>query len=783
MVQPMDPEPHHDSPNNHSPQRQRYHSDEHSFQELLVVLRRGRWTILLTTAIVLIVAALYTMLARPVYEATASVLIDTQSNAGTIPVFDFTGSGITNKITNELEGLRSPATTEAVAQALVDRKYVNATTQHVIAIIHDRDSATVLSSIPIIAERLSDAVDFAPVKESDVIKITARSNDPEEASLIANTYVHVYANRDVSSSRAKLRTVREFLQSQLTTKHHQLDSIEQSLQSYMAQSGIVSLDAEADRVINQLSQLEATRDGLEGEIASHQKTLTSLKAEFTTQEPNVAKAMSEQNDGYIRMLQGQLARLEVERDLVAPQKSASGTGEENARTNRLNDLEAQISQLRKTLRTRTESLLGSVIPESREVSSVQGYASILGQLKQQIIQEQVELDGLIAKKTALSRVIKDYDRQFNQIPQKNIKFAKLQRARLSTEKLYLLVEERFNEAGITESSEFGSVNIMAAASVPLRPISPKPLLNLTIALLLGIAGGFGITIVRSSLDTRLRGPDDLKRLGISPIGVIQKMQKGAQTALAGTNGGAHDKPFDPSLVVYHNPLLSDSEGYRHLRTAIQDSINKEPIGIIAVTSANQQEGKSTVTANLSLSFALMEGKCLLIDADLRRPTAHKLFGLQREPGLGEVLTGKADVHAVVHKDVVENLDLLTAGGAVDNPAELLARHTMVEFIQKIRSRYRIVLLDTPPLLTVTDAGIMARVVDGVLVVTESGTTTAEMLEAISERLKSQHCNFLGYVLNKFDARSAYGSRHYGYRVGYGPYEYRSSKKLRNLYHG
>ena len=731
----------------------------------------------------LIVAVLFTVLSRPVYEATASVLIDSQSNAGSLPVFEFTGSGITNKIANELENLRSPATTEAVAQALIVKKYIDATQQHLIGIIHDRDSATVVSPVPIVAERLETVVDFAPVKESDVIKITARSNDPVEASLIANVYVQVYSNRDVSSSRAKLRTVRDFLQNQLGTKHHQLDSIEQSLQSYMAKSGMVSLDAEADRVVNQLSQLEATRDGLEGEIASHQKTLASLKAEFTTQEPNVAKAMSEQNDGYIRMLQGQLARLEVERDLIAPQKSASGTGEENARTNRLNDLEAQIAQVKKTLRARTESLLGSVIPESRDGNSVQGYAAILGQLKQQIIQEQVELDGLVAKKNALSRVIKEYDQQFNQIPRKNIQFAKLQRARLSTEKLYLLVEEKYNEAGITESSEFGTVNVMASASVPLKPISPKPLLNLALGFLLGLSGGIGITIMRSSLDTRLRGPEDLKRLGIKSLGVIQKMQKGMPVDPNGKNGGGQERAFSHSLQVYHSPLSADSEGYRHLRTAIQDAVNKEPLGVIAVTSAYQQEGKSTVMANLAMSFALMEGKCLLIDADLRRPTVHQLFDLVREPGLGDILKGTSHFHTVVHKDVVENLDILTAGNAVDNPAELLAKRTMIGFIEEVRSRYRVILLDTPPLLTVTDAGILARVVDSVFVVTESGNTTSEMLEAIGERLSGQHCGFLGYVLNKFDARSAYGSKQYGYRVGYGPYEYRSSKKLKNLYHG
>ncbi len=294
--------------------------------------------------------------------------------------------------------------------------------------------------------------------------------------------------------------------------------------------------------------------------------------------------------------------------------------------------------------------------------------------------------------------------------------------------------------------------------------------------------GVGIVLVRSSLDTRLRSPDDLKRLGITPLGIIQRMQKKVRKGFPSVMHTGAGKAFDPHLVAYHNPLLSDAEGYRHLRTAIQDIVDKDPLGVIAITSANPQEGKSTIAANLAVSFALMEGGCLLIDADLRRPTIHQIFGLQRGPGLTHVLADLADFEEVVQRKVVENLDVLTAGDAVKNPAELLGGRTMKELIQKVRGQYRVVLVDTSPLLAVTDAGVLARVIDGVLMVVQAGGTTAEMLESAGEHLKSQRHNFLGLVLNKFDPKSAYGSSRYAYKIGYGPYEYTAGKRTKRRRH-
>ncbi len=289
----------------------------------------------------------------------------------------------------------------------------------------------------------------------------------------------------------KSRIVREFLQSQMSSKHQQLDNSERTLQSYMTRSGVVSLDAETERVVKQLSQLEATRDALGVEIAAAQKTLSSLKAELAVQEPNVAKAMGESNDAYIKLLQSQIARLEVQRDLIVAQNTQETSVQVGMTADKLGDLDRQVAQLKKTLRSRTESFLGSVVPEGKDQNGSQGSAGVLGLFKQKIIEQQIELDGLAAKKEALDNVIVDYEQQFNQIPQKSIELAKLQRSRLSSEKLYLLVEEKFNEAAITETSELGSVNVIDPAVAPHEPISPRPLVNMALATILGLGAGVG----------------------------------------------------------------------------------------------------------------------------------------------------------------------------------------------------------------------------------------------------------------------------------------------------
>ncbi len=745
---------------------------ESHFQEYLSIILRGKWIILASLILVTGATAFFTFKTKPIYEATSLVLIDMKGKQGSLPFFDLTGAATNNKITNELEILKSRSMAEAVSQALLHKGTLDSPDSAMVPILQkvvDDVAHSMPDTLPEVTRRLLKVVAFAPIRESDIIRITAKSTNPTEAALLANMYTKMYAERNLNASRTRSRAVREFLQDQLTLKRKALDSSETSLQGYMRTAGMVSLDGQSNKVVQQLSALEATRDGIEVEIRSRTKTLASYRDELIKQEPSVAKTMGESSDAYIKLLQEKMAALEVQRDVVIAQNPTLAG--QSIYSDKLREIDAQISSLKKNLQGKTQSFLKSISPGDGAGMS----GAFIAQIKQKIIEQQIELEGLAARKRALATVIAEYDIQFNQIPEKSIELAKLQRARLSNEKLYLLVEEKFNEAAITEKSEFGYVDIVDPAIVPNVPVSPNVRVNLMLGALIGLALGIAIVLLRSYLDVRVRTPEDLKRFGFVPLSAINQMNEELQTEKLNGNGngtGIHkDSEFDKHLVSHFNPLSPLAESYRRLRTSVLYAQMDTPLKSFLITSANPSEGKSTTIANLAIAFAQAEKKVLLVDADMRRPTLHTQFGISKNPGLTDLFVGTSTFDEVVNKNVVDNLDVLCCGTTPPNPAELLGSKRMQEFIQQMTIKYDLVMFDSPPLLAVTDAAILSTCIDGVVLVVSAGSTRAAAIYRATEFLASVGGKVLGMVLNNFDVKKAYGGYYGSYRYGYYGYGY------------
>lgn len=743
---------------------------ESHLQEYLSIILRGKWIILASFLLVLAATAFQTFRTKPVYEASSLVLIDMKGRQGVLPFFDFTGGGSYNKITNELQILQSRSMAEAVAASLHQLKYLDEERNQIIPILQtykDDELQDELAGVQQVAGRILGKVTFTPIRDSDIIRITAKSTVPKEAALLANIYTKVYVERNVNASRTRSRAVREFLQDQLTGKKTGLDSAESALQSYMRTAGMVSLDGQSNKVVQQLSQLEATRDGLEIEIRSRQRTLASYREELQKQEPGIAKSLGESSDAYIKLLQEKLAALEVQRDVVIAQNPALAG--QTIYSEKLREIDSQISSLKKNLQSRTQQFLKSLGSDEGGISS----AAFVTQMREKIIELQIELEALNARKRALTAVISQYENEFNQIPEKSIELAKLQRARLSNEKLYLLVEEKFNEAAITEKSEFGYVDPIDPAITPSVPVSPDVRKNLMLGALVGLALGVGIVLLRSYLDVRVRTPEDLKRFGFISLAAIQQMDAEIEKVEANGNGsGVNGHPeFDRHMVTYYNPLSSLSEAYRRLRTNVLYAQLDSPLRSFLITSPNPSEGKSTTIANLAVTFAQAERRVLLVDADMRRPTLHNHFGLQKNPGLTDLFVGSTSFEEIVNKDVVENLDVLCCGTTPPNPAELLGSKRMQEFIKQMTIKYDLVLFDSPPLLAVTDAAVLSTAVDGALLVVSAGSTRAAAIQRAAESLINVGGKVLGVVLNNFDIKKAYGGYYGSYRYGYYGYGY------------
>jgi succinoglycan biosynthesis transport protein ExoP len=727
-------------------------ASERAFQEYFAIMLRGKWIILTTFLVILAATVLLTKLSDPVFQATCQVILSREAKGNLF--VDQMPSEATKTITqNELAILNSRSLADSVAQRLLRKKVLEEGKGVIIPVLVPLPEAAKTDTVAppeLVAGRVMTAVDFDPVRDSDIIRITAKSKNSREAALLANTYAETYRDRNIFMSRNKTRNFREFLEGQARDKRKALEETEGTLKDYMEQQGIVSLDDESKRLIDQLAQLEAQRDATDINLKEMQNALDNYQQQLPQQETNVARVVGEASDTYIKQMQEQLARLEVQRDMTVVQNP--GSAGRDILNEKVKEIDQQIAALRLKLQKRTDDFLRTLTPSQGGGEDAAGYLKIV---KQKIIETEVSVQSLMAKKRALNEAISEYEKKFDKIPAKSVQLARLQRQRLSNEKLFLMVEEKYNETNITEQSNSGYIEIMERASVPIKPSSPKPLINLMIGIVLGLTLGFVAAFVKEYMDVRVQTPEDVKRHGFNPLSPIMNIDEEIER-LSGQKITAREKAVDAHLVTISFPFSSIAESYRQMRTNLQFAKGGTPVKTLMLTSPAPGEGKSTTVSNLAVAFAQTGKKVLLIDADLRRPTLHSLFRVERGNGLTEFIRGKATLASVVRRTKVENLDLITSGDIPPNPAEILGSDEMREFIANATKTYDMVLFDTSPVLAVTDPAVISTMTDGVIVVVSSGTTRMQDLEQAVELMEGVGGKVAGVVLNNFDPHRAYG---------------------------
>jgi len=288
-----------------------------------------------------------------------------------------------------------------------------------------------------------------------------------------------------------------------------------------------------------------------------------------------------------------------------------------------------------------------------------------------------------------------------------------------------------------------------SARLPTSPSSPNVRLALALGALLGLALGIGYAVVRHMLDRRLRDPRDIEReTGVPVVGTLP-IDKG----LSGERGIAD---FDSQ----HSASAPLAEAMRELRTNLQFMDVDNPPRAIVVTSSLPGDGKSTMAANLAVSLAAAGRRVVLLDCDLRRPMVASVFGLPEGAGLTDVLAGRAELDDVVHNiGAGRNLAVIAAGRVPPNPSEVLGSNRMHALIRSL-TEHALVIMDSPPLLPVTDAAVLSTAADGALVVVNAGKTTYDMLHKALENLGKANARPLGIVLNRVPRRSG---GYYGYQ--------------------
>ncbi|MFI7642201.1 polysaccharide biosynthesis tyrosine autokinase [Nonomuraea sp. NPDC049400] len=302
------------------------------------------------------------------------------------------------------------------------------------------------------------------------------------------------------------------------------------------------------------------------------------------------------------------------------------------------------------------------------------------------------------------------------------------------------------------------VTIVDQAEVPKEPVSPMPVVNLLVAMMIALVVAFSSLILRDRLDTTIKSPHELQeKSNSSTLGII------------GYERTARRHP----LIVRTQGRSSRAEAFRSLRTNLQFiGIDRQPKSLV-ITSCLPNEGKSSTCSNLAITLAQAGWRVLLVDADLRRPRLPDYFGIEGAVGLTDVLIGKARLDEVIQTWGEPRLFLLPSGQIPPNPSELLGSRIMRQLLDQLTDKFDIVIIDAPPLLPVTDAATLAAVCDGVMLVAKYGGTRQEHLERAIEQLSSVSARILGTVLNFVPAKA---SKYGGYGYGYGYYESETAKE-------
>jgi len=429
----------------------------------------------------------------------------------------------------------------------------------------------------------------------------------------------------------------------------------------------------------------------------------------------------------------------------------------------------QISAVKKKLEESENFLVKYMeqekITESPEVDNKDKKTGLLESLKQEQIKLEVEASEISRrygpKHPQMIKVLSELESVKSKIAtetqnmidlnRKAAKYTILRREVDSNREIYETLVKRAKETGVSGQLEATNIRIIDPAEVPDSPIKPNRKNNIIMACIAGMMLGIATAFFIEYIDNTIKDPDDVNTyVGLPFLGYVPSARKEAKT----------EDEID--LIVHQKPRSAISEAYRSIRTSILFAFADRPSKTVLMTSSNPQEGKTSASINLGITMANTGEKVLLVDCDLRCSRLHKSFGVSKENGLSDYLVGSVALDAAIKPTRIENLSLLTAGSTPPNPAELLHSGKMKSFLEEAKKKFDRIVVDAPPILTVTDAAILANITDGVIMLIRCGKVPVEVALRAKQKLQESKANILGVILNNVD----YGKESYYYYYYY-----------------
>ncbi len=700
-----------------------------------LILKKRKYLILLSAVMVVVFTFLFSELLKPnpIYEASARVKFERSATMAQQLLESLSYSNI-NDIGTQIEFIRSFPVMERVAREL--NRVAPDTSEEA------KRSAAYLNNIYNLGQEI------AAQREGDtnIIRISATSDQPEQAERMANLTADAYRIENIETRNRLVNESRRFVEEQLGSLEKRLNDSEEALRAFKEREGQVFLSEEARAALDTFTKLEeqyieVTRKRAEGER--------------------------------------QIDILRRSDAVVGNQTSRIFTEEPNALLTILNQRLLDVIQERNTLLINYTADHPQVVEQQRKIDNVR--SEMIQELKSKVA-------TFIDREEAIQRQRAHYRQRYLGYPRSAIQISRLERDVKVNTDLLATLKAKHQELLIKGAERIEEVTIIAPAMTPTYPINDSNVtLNLMVGALMGCFLGIVLAFGRESFDTSIgtiEGVEEFLKvpvLGIIPQFDHKALKDMAQEVLPPDTPSSVAESLS-KLICLLDPRSVLSESLRSLRTNIQFASLDRRVKSIIFTSAGLGEGKSTCVINLAITMAQEGMKVLLVDGDLRKPIVHQRLGLDREPGLVDALLGTTSWRSYVRSATdlmlgtvgvdrfmttpgLDNLHVLTCGSESGNPNEFLNINKIKALTAEMQEEYDIVLIDTPPILPVTDAVAFSSRVDGTILVYQVGRIGRNALKRAKFLLDHAQANVLGVVLTnvKSEVTPEYGLYRYEYR--------------------
>jgi succinoglycan biosynthesis transport protein ExoP len=718
-------------------------------------IQKRRWTILSILLVTFTIALLVTWKEKAVYRADA--LLEIQKENANIPTVQELFQ-LENVSDNYLETQYKVLQSETLARRVIDEMHLEQHNEfnpprdgwfqaraHAAAPTAQALDPDVEQTV---LREFKDRLSVDPVRRSRLVQISFESQDPKIAAQVVNALAENYIQENLESRWQAAQKASEWLSQQLGSFKAKLEKSEDDLQLYAQQNGLLFLETEkgdTENIVNaRLRQLQDELTKAQADRYAKESIYRLTEAGDYSALPGVV------DNKLMQELTARLAELERQKAALTPTFSSDYP--------KMKEIQSQLDEIERRLNEERKRAAQGIV------------------------------DDYLAANRRESLVREAFEQQQNQanlVAARAVQYNILKREVDTNKQLYEGLLQRLKEAGVSAGMNASNIRVVDAAVPPTRPVRPRPLLNLGLALLLGLGCGIGTAFLQEHLDNTLKNCDDVERvLRVPALALIpsrESLNHGNTSVYGLTENSASHQNGNGKLLplerrsgkvwiridgngAQHSAL---SEAFRGLRTSVLLSAAGRPPRSLTFVSAEPGEGKTTVASNLSISLAQLGKRVLLIDGDMRRPCVHKLFNIEdRSGGLVNFLTGEEGWSHLVRPTGVPNLDCLVCGPVPPNPSELLSSDRMQRLILEAMADYQFVLIDAPPLLNVTDGRILATLVEGAILVVRGGFTPQELAQQAQLHVRDVGAHLIGVVLNDVDVR------HHGYYqsyYGYGSY--------------